>query len=272
LDPDKVLCVVPDKALHYLPWSALISSSGRFLFQDFRLMISPSTTILIDSTNKARDRGSSKDERLLAVGNPTFDRAANPDLARLPGAEREVAQIASQYFSSRVLVGLKATRSSVLSQLSHANVIHFAAHYEVDPHSMLSSKLLLAPAPGERSHAEPAGLTAADIYRLNLARTRLVVLSGCKTAIERDFAGEGPVGFARSFLVAGVPVVVASLWPVDSDATSLLMIEFHRLRREEHLSTTKALMLAQQEIMRRPGYERPYYWAGFMVVGGYAEY
>jgi CHAT domain-containing protein len=70
--------------------------------------------------------------------------------------------------------------------------------------------------------------------------------------------------------VAGVPVVVASLWPVDSDATSLLMIEFHRFRREK--STVEALMRAQEEIMMRPRYQSPYYWAGFMVVGGYAAY
>ncbi|HEU0252928.1 MAG TPA: CHAT domain-containing protein, partial [Pyrinomonadaceae bacterium] len=156
--------------------------------------------------------------------------------------------------------------------IAQADVIHFAAHYEVDPRYTLSSKLLLAQPPDDRSHAEPSGVTVADIYRLNLTRTRLVVLSGCNTAIERDFGGEGPMGFARSFLVAGVPVVVASLWPVDSDATSLLMIEFHRLRREERLSTANALMSAQQEIMTRPGYQSPYYWAGFTVVGGYAEY
>jgi CHAT domain-containing protein len=270
LDPDKVLCLVPDKALHYLPWSALISSSGRFLFQDFRLMISPSTTILIDSTNKARARASSRSERLLAVGNPAFDRKANPDLANLPGAEREVQRIASLYPSPHLLVGPKATRKSVLNRLGQADVIHFAAHFEVDPLSTLSSKLLLAQPKGERSHAEESGLTAGDIYGLNLTRARLVVLSGCKTAIERDFGGEGPIGFARSFLVAGVPVVVASLWPVDSDATSLLMIEFHRFRREK--STVEALMRAQEEIMMRPRYQSPYYWAGFMVVGGYAAY
>ncbi len=81
---------------------------------------------------------------------------------------------------------------------------------------------------------------------MNLAHTRLVVLAGCKTGIEQQFGGEGPVGFARSFLVAGVPVVVASLWPVDSDATSQLMIAFHRFRKAERLPTAEALMRAQQ--------------------------
>lgn len=274
LDRSKVLCFVPDKALHSVPWGALISSSGRYLFQDFRWLTSPSATILVESSAQARKRASSHDERLLAVGNPTFDRTAYPNLSTLPGAEREVGNIASNYpVSPILLVGPEATRESVLSQLTQADVIHFSGHYETDAQSPLLSKLLLAQAPGERSHAGKTGLTAADIYGLTLPRTRLVVLSACKTAIERDFAGEGPIGFARSFLVAGVPVVVASLWRVDSDATSLLMIEFHRRRRSgNRMSTLEALKSAQEEVMKRPGYENPYYWAGFTVVGGLADY
>ena len=38
------------------------------------------------------------------------------------------------------------------------------------------------------------------------------------------------------------------------------------------MPTARALMRAQTIIMKRPGYENPYYWAGFMVVGGHANY
>ena len=66
--------------------------------------------------------------------------------------------------------------------------------------------------------------------------------------------------------------MVASLWPVDSEATSELMILFHRFRTEGHLSTTEALTRAQQEIMTREKYHHPYYWAGFTAIGGYSEF
>lgn len=273
LDRNLILCFIPDKALHYVPFGALVAgSSGRYLVQDYRVMTSPSATVLIDSTNQARARSAVKEERLLAVGNPRFDRAVNPNLANLPGARREVEQIASSYPSPRVLIAGHATRRAVMDEIPRAEVAHFAAHYEVDPRSTLSSKLLLASDGQERAHAQPSGLSSGDIYRMNLTRTRLVILSGCKTGIEQQFGGEGPVGFARSFLVAGVPVVVASLWPVDSDATSELMIAFHRFRRVNHLSTADALMRAQQEIMAREGYRHPYYWAGFTAIGGYSDF
>ncbi len=265
LDPGKVICFVPDKSLHFLPFGALIStSSGRYLVQDYRVMTSPSATILIESSDKARARSSAREERLLAVGNPTFDRAANPDLPNLASAEREVEGIAQSYPSRHhLLIRAQATQKSVVEELPRVEVAHFAAHYLIDPRWQPSSKVLLA---------ESSGLSSGDIYQMDLARTKLVVLSACQTGIEQQLRGEGPIGFARSFLVAGVPVVVASLWPVDSEATSELMILFHRFRTEGHLSTTDALTRAQQEIMTREKYHHPYYWAGFTAIGGYSEF
>ncbi|HKP80763.1 MAG TPA: CHAT domain-containing protein [Pyrinomonadaceae bacterium] len=264
LDPNKLICFIPDKKLHFLPFGALIStSSGRYLVQDYRVMTSPSATIFIESTDKARGRPSVREERLLAVGNPTFDRVANPNLPNLAGAEREVEGIAPSYPSRRLLIRAQATQKSVVEELPRVEVAHFAAHYLIDPRWPPSSKVLLA---------ESSGLSSRDIYQMDLARIRLVVLSACQTGIEQQFRGEGPIGFARSFLVAGVPVVVASLWPVDSDATSELMILFHHFRTVGHLSTTEALTRAQQEIMTREKYHQPYYWAGFTAIGGYSEF
>jgi CHAT domain-containing protein/tetratricopeptide (TPR) repeat protein len=276
LDPNLVLCFVPDKTLHYVPFGALISkSTGHYLAQDFRVMFSPSASVLIDSTKKARAKSSGREEQLLAVGNPKVNRTINPSLANLPGAEREVEGIASPYSSPRKLIGPQATRRSMMAELPRADVAHFAAHYEIDPRSMLSSKLVLASEAGDRSHSQPApALYSSDIYRMRLARTKLVVLSACSTGIENQFKGEGPIGFARSFLVAGVPVVVASLWPVDSDATAELMIKFHRFRKIKHRSTTESLQQAQQEMIAHENrlYRNPFYWAGFVVIGGYAEF
>ena len=274
LNPDKVLCFIPDKTLHYLPFGALMSTaSGHYLAQDYRLMISPSATILIESSNRSQARSSFQEERLLAVGNPNFDRSANPNLSDLASAEGEVKEIARGYpLHARVLIGPQATRKSVMDELPRAQVAHFAAHYQIDPQSQLSSKVLLSPEPGDWAHAQLSALDSGDIYQMDLTRTHLVVLSACQTGIEQQLRGEGPIGFARSFLVAGVPVVVASLWPVDSEATSELMILFHRFRRQNHCSTTEALSRAQQEIMTHEKYAHPYYWAGFTAIGGYSEF
>jgi CHAT domain-containing protein len=113
---------------------------------------------------------------------------------------------------------------------------------------------------------------------MRLPATRLVVLSACQTGIEQQYRGEGAVGIARPFLAAGVPLVVASLWPVDSDATERLMVGLHRLRARggggDHLPTAEALRRAQIELLRGVDgrYRQPYYWAAFTAIGGYAEF
>jgi CHAT domain-containing protein len=99
------------------------------------------------------------------------------------------------------------------------------------------------------------------------------VLSGCETGIEQQYAGEGAIGAARPFLIAGAPTVVATLWPVDSEASAELMTSFHRHRREA-APVAKALRSAQIEMARRgdPRHQHPYYWAAFETIGGLSSY
>ncbi|HEY6806332.1 MAG TPA: CHAT domain-containing protein [Pyrinomonadaceae bacterium] len=268
LDHHKVLCFIPDKDLHFLPFAALVSpDTGHYLVEDYRLMTSPSASILIDQSIKAANQSRGSAERILAIGNPTFNRTSNPTLSDLASAEREVNVIAKDYDeSSRVLIGPQATLQSVKENLKDAQVVHFAAHYVVDNNSPLSSKILLA-----GKSEESTDLSSGDISSMKLTRTKLVVLSACQTGIEQNFRGEGPIGFARSFMVAGVPVIVGSLWAVDSEATSDLMIQFHHKRRLDH-SSTAALAGAQRNMIKNEKYRNPYYWAGFAVIGGYSDF
>ena len=103
---------------------------------------------------------------------------------------------------------------------------------------------------------------------------RLVVLSACQSAAGRYYDGEGVIGISRPFIAKGVPLVVATLWPVDSDATAELMIAFHRNRKRAAHSTAEALALAQRAMLGGPDprYQHPYYWAPFVTIGGYARF
>jgi CHAT domain-containing protein len=104
---------------------------------------------------------------------------------------------------------------------------------------------------------------------------RLVVLSACSTGIERQYRGEGAVGAVRPFLMRGVPTAVASLWPVDSDATAELMVNFHKHRRQGPEPVVQALRDSQIAMLTaadKPAYQHPYYWAPFAVIGGLSSY
>ncbi|MFL6332937.1 MAG: CHAT domain-containing protein [Pyrinomonadaceae bacterium] len=271
LDGASEVCIVPDKALFHLPFAALVApATGRYLIQDFTLLFAPSASVLIHCTHAAEQRAQTAHaETLLSVGNPAFDRAAYPQLPDLPAAEVEAKKVAQIYGGAPALTGVRALKTAFTELLPHADVIHFAGHYVADERMPLRSRLLFA-----KDAAGDGALTAAEVFGRQLPQARLVVLSACETELEHYDNGEGMIGIARTFLATGAPLVVASQWPVDSYATADLMINFHRLRKVEGLSTATALRRAQQEMLAGSDerHRSPYYWAAFLPVGGHADY
>ena len=77
------------------------------------------------------------------------------------------------------------------------------------------------------------------------------------------------VGLTRAFLYAGARRVVVSLWEVNDLAVPDLMTEFYRALREGMAPAT-ALRGAKVAFLQSEmaGYRHPYYWAGFVLVGG----
>ena len=272
LDRGKQLCVVPDKSLNLVPFDVLFSSSTqKYLIEDFALIYASSANTFVRDTIFAGKKDLGQRESLLGVGNPKFDRRAFPALADLPSAAKEVSDIRGFYDSATILKEAEPTKARVEAALSTADVLHFATHYLADSNSMMLSKLVLAAGKQESDTV----LYAHEIYRLKPLKSRLVVLAGCETGVEGYFNSEGAMGLARPFKVAGVPIVIASLWPVDSDATTDLMINFHRLRKRESRVSAEALRQAQVQMLRfhpNPAYHHPYYWGSFVQTGGYSNY
>lgn len=267
LDKQKQLNIVPDKILNALPFDSLISSaSGRLLIEDYAVSYAPSATVLALVSTEAGTIDPRQPERLLAVGNPRLDDARYQFLPSLKDAEREAQQIWELYKRGNTLIGPDATKKSLLSKLNDADVVHLAVHAIEEEQDEMHSRLALAETQTKSGNDD---LEARDIYQLKLRKTRLAVLSACQTGSGRYYAGEGTMSLARAFLVAGVPLVVSSLWPVDSQATAQLMIDLHRIRKQG-FTTAEALRRAQLEMLgsSESRLRHPYYWSAFSVLGG----
>ena len=59
---------------------------------------------------------------------------------------------------------------------------------------------------------------------------------------------------------------MASLWKVDDEATTALMVALYA-ELAEGADIHKALASAQATVRNQPQWEHPYYWAAFTVVG-----
>jgi CHAT domain-containing protein len=108
-------------------------------------------------------------------------------------------------------------------------------------------------------------LEARELLRMKL-NAELVVLSACETARGRIGEGEGVIGLSWALLVSGVPTTVLSQWKVESKSTSRLMVAFHQNRRKS-MSDAEALREAALSTLKLPGFQHPFYWAPFIVIG-----
>lgn len=276
LDQGRFLLIVPDKILNYVPFAALTSpATSRYLIEDFDLGAAASATLFVNLSAAAQGKSGTRDERLLSVGNPRFDGALFKSLRDLPSSADESEAVARLYTKPKLLLREQAIESTIQSELAQADVAHLAMHFVVNEQSEMLSGFPLSPAHANGGIAEKFDgfLQSYEISRLNLSRMRLAVLSACQTGIEKQYGGEGAVGAARPFFIAGVPTVVASLWPVDSDATAELMVNFHRHRLGQ-LPAAQALCAAQNKMIHNnnPLYRHPYYWASFVATGGLTTY
>lgn len=252
LAPRERVIVVPHDVLHYLPFQALRGPGG-YLVEEHPVSYAPSATTAV----RLRERPGRDRARVLALGNPDLGSAR----LALPAAQREVESLSGVYPGAAVYVRGDATKRRFLAEAPGSQVIHLAAHAEVDEIDPLYSVIRLAP-----SEAGSGDLEAHEVYRLDLGRSSLVVLSACETGLGRVSRGDEIWGFARSFLSAGAPGLVVSLWPVDDESTASLMRVFHRGLREG-LPADRALQAAQVELLRAARTAHPFHWASFVLVG-----
>jgi len=298
------LWIVPDKALHFLPFGGLVDrSNDSYLIDSETLTVTyaPSASVLANCLSRDGSVKSSGPERILAVGNPLFNSEYFSNLLPLVDAAGEAKQSAGVYApGSVVLVGEQATEPRVRESIADCEVAHFALHCLVEDSSPWLAAMVLAGAkpPGgpsttgvgsadtqaaDNARGRPAAANAPtqeptvdandgllylnELYQIRLPRTRLVVLSACQSGLGQYYRGEGIVSLVRPLLAAGVPSVVASLWQVDSQATSDLMIAFHSQRKNANRRTGEALHDAQLKIRRSDRFRHPFYWAPFIAVG-----
>ena len=139
----------------------------------------------------------------------------------LPGTREEAVTVGDV-----VLLGDQATEARLrllIDTRERWRAIHLACHGLVNPDRPSLSSLALTP-----TTEDDGFLTALEVFLMEV-RADLVVLSACETARGRNYEAEGIVGLTRSFMFAGVPRVICSLWKVDDEATRALMGEFYRL-------------------------------------------
>ena len=237
------LLIIPHGILHSVPFAALFDGK-QFLVDRYGIRVLASASVLKQLTRPPPPLGA-----LLAVGNPRGD---------LPAAEEEARKVALAVDGSQLLLREQATVDAFTASAANHRLIHLATHAEFNAKAPRDSYLQLADGSSGRGR-----LTTDDVYRLTLGAD-LVTLSACSSGLHKAVLGDELLGLPREFLAAGASSVVASLWEVEDEATTLLMLNFYSNLGKKN--KRDALREAQREVKKKHPKD-PFYWAAFYLTG-----
>lgn len=258
--PNERVTFIPQDTLFLVPFPALQDEDGKYLIEKHTVLTSPSIQV-ISLARQVKEKMTPQSTNLV-VGNPTMPEieaipgGERQQLSSLPGAEAE-AQAIAQLLETQPLIGNRATEKAVVTQMQQARLIHMATHGLLDDTGGVLSSLALAPEVGNDGF-----LTATEIFNLNL-NAELAVLSACDTGRGR-ITGDGVVGLSRSFISAGAPSVVVSLWAIPDQPTAKLMQEFYQNLQGD---MDKATAMRQAMLATKKEFPSPRAWAAFTLIG-----
>jgi len=274
--------ISPDGPLHSLPFAALLSGD-RYLAESKPIHIVASAAVY-EEIKATRSKEPSASMELLAVGDvfypPEIEKHSEPAtdpqvqtalrrglrLESLPATRTEVKAISDLFPKARVLLGRDATEEAIKELAPQARRLHFACHGLLDERFPLNSALALSIPDHHKEGRDNGLLQAWEIFEELRLHADLVTLSACDSGLGKEMGGEGWVGLARAFQLAGARSVVASLWSVEDISTANLMKRFYGYLRGGK-TKDEALRRAQVALIRSPEFSHPYHWAAFQLSG-----
>jgi len=184
-------------------------------------------------------------------------------LKPIEATQQEVKQL-SKSFQGTFAYGEKATERYFKETATKYGVIHLAMHGVLDKQFPMLSSLAFTE---NRDSTENNFLHAYEIARMDL-NANLVVLSACETGYGKFEQGEGIISLARSFMYAGTPSLVVSLWEVNDQSTASIMKAFYKYLIQGQ-SKDAALKQAKIDYLEKAEgiAAHPAFWSPFIQIG-----
>ena len=262
------LRIAPDGVLHYLPFELLTPrGAGEKLLETATVSYLPSASTLA----AVREFGAPPGLALLGFGAPSAPPRSPPGAAAvaapapppLAAAAGELRAAARRLGGEAALfLGDAATEARVRTSAPRgARVLHFATHATVSEGAGGRAAIHLTPAGTDDGLLTPREISALDL------RCGLAVLAACRTGAPSSAeGGRSLASLTGSFLAAGSPAVIATLWDVD-DATTAAFMEQLYAQLGRGAAPAEALRRAKLRLRAEPGWDRAALWSAYVLVG-----
>lgn len=279
------LVIIPDGELYYLNFELLVSDNKQkdfrkmsYLINDYEVcfQLSASTAVQAAGRKKADKKAliltpvftdAMKKAYLEKIGDSSLADQQYFSLLRQPFAIK-AAKMIGTYIKNDLFAEHTAVETVFKQSADDYHILHLGTHAEVNNNAPLQSRFFLAKQLGEDSTGNDDGyLHAYEVYGMQL-QAEMAVLTACETGTGNLSRGEGVMSLAHSFMYAGCPSVIMSLWKIDEKASADIIATFYK-----HLAAGKsksaALRLAKRQHMQqgKANSSHPYFWAGMALVG-----
>lgn len=261
------LTIVPDDSLHGFPFAA-ISHNGKPLIESYALSVAFENLRDVRERSPALKRtADASTVCLMAVsrGSSQFPPLPNT-LHEIEVVAEQLRQLSETTTIAKLADG-QATKDSVLSMLSLANLVHVACHGIFEPDRPDQSGFVLMPEP---NNVEVVSLR--DLAHLDLTQLRLIAITSCWSADHFILPGRWVISLPETLWRSGANSILGSLWAVhDWVAVSLMRQFYHYLSdydRDEALRRTQLDCLYNRLAgCSSIDTSSPFFWAGYNLYG-----
>jgi CHAT domain-containing protein len=275
------LIIIPDGLLGHLPFEAFLTTPPNqtkqlnqldFFVQDYKISYAYSSSLLLN-----KNTSNKHNSNLLAMGATYKDSLSygiiknrSAELSKLRKSLPPLNAINTELEALKPIMegnyyyGKMANEKTFKKEASNYAILHLAMHGVLnEKHPILSSLAFTE----NNDPDEDNFLQAFEISQMKL-NAELVVLSACETGYGKFKQGEGVMSLARSFMYAGVPSMIVSMWQVNDGSTSIIMSTFYKnlaqgMNKAEALQKAKLSYISNaQDIAGHPAF-----WAPFIQLG-----
>jgi CHAT domain-containing protein len=245
------IVLVPHGALRTIPLAAL-HDGQHFLIQRYAVAVTPGLDLTDPRPLQRQGVRVFMGGLSEAVGGFPPLRFVRDELERVEALYRGTLLLNSEFSIPRIEKELAEQRFTI---------VHFASHAEFQADVANTFVLTFD---GKLSMDRLARMVRPFQFREN--GLDLMILSACETAAGDDRAALGLAGVA---VKAGAKSALATLWYVNDEASSLLVVEFYRQLQDASISKAIALQRAQLKLLDDPRYRHPGYWSPYLLINNW---
>ncbi|MBF0457756.1 MAG: CHAT domain-containing protein [Nitrospirae bacterium] len=251
LNETDTIVYIPDRALRMIPLGALHDGKD-FLIRKYAV----AGTVGMFLTDARGFAG--KDSKMLVTALTEPRQGYVP----LPFISDEVKGI-GQAYNSDLLMNKDFVVPNLKNEFKDKQytMLHMASHGEVTGDA---AKAFIVTWDGKMTINDLE--TQIKEGRYSAKPIEILALSACETAAGDEKAALGLAGLSVKM---GVKSTIASLWSVNDEATSMLLVDFYKELKTGGGFKAKALQRAQLNMLDNDRFSHPLYWAPFLLIGNW---